>query len=183
MASASALPRTPAHKPALAAFAAIGSVWVFLLVTLGAFTTSIGAGMVFPDWPLSNGSINPEGWLTDVAKFAEHSHRLTGMIMGFITIALAIWLWRRDAPVIAYTTPATYSCRSWDACSSRRYSSTVSDGLGVEWRMPHHGPSGRGEQLGRTRACRVHGTAPAAPARRGSAPAVAVPRPNVIAAP
>ena len=96
MALASASPRTSAHKPALAVFAAIGSVWVFLLVTLGAFTTSIGAGMVFPDWPLSNGSINPEGWLTDIAKFAEHSHRLTGMIMGFITIGLALWLWRRE---------------------------------------------------------------------------------------
>ena len=96
MAFASQLPRTSAHKPALAVFAAIGSIWVFLLVTLGAFTTSIGAGMAFPDWPLSNGSINPEGWLTDIAKFAEHSHRLTGMVMGFITIGLALWLWRRE---------------------------------------------------------------------------------------
>jgi heme a synthase len=34
---------------------------VFVLVLLGAFTTTIGAGMVFTDWPLSNGSINPEG--------------------------------------------------------------------------------------------------------------------------
>lgn len=96
MAAASQLPRTSAHKPALAVFAAVGSIWVFLLVTLGAFTTSIGAGMVFPDWPLSNGSINPEGWLTDIAKFAEHSHRLTGMVMGFLTIGLAVWLWRRE---------------------------------------------------------------------------------------
>lgn len=88
--------RTSAHKPALAVFAAVGSVWVFLLVTLGAFTTSIGAGMVFPDWPLSHGSINPEGWLRDVAMFAEHSHRLSGMVMGFITIGLASWLWRRE---------------------------------------------------------------------------------------
>ena len=96
MAAASPSPRTTTHKPALAVFAGIGSVWVFLLVTLGAFTTSIGAGMAFPDWPLSNGSINPEGWLSDVSKFAEHSHRLTGMIMGFITIGLAVWLWRRE---------------------------------------------------------------------------------------
>jgi cytochrome c oxidase assembly protein subunit 15 len=77
-------------------FAGVGSVWVFVLVTLGAFTTSIGAGMAFPDWPLSNGSINPEGWLSDISMFAEHSHRLTGMMMGFITIGLAIWLWRTE---------------------------------------------------------------------------------------
>ena len=50
--------------PALAAFAALAAPWVFVLVTLGAFTTSIDAGMAFPDWPLSNGSLNPPGWLT-----------------------------------------------------------------------------------------------------------------------
>jgi cytochrome c oxidase assembly protein subunit 15 len=88
--------RSITHKPVLALFAGIGSAWVFLLVTLGAFTTSIGAGMAFPDWPLSNGSINPEGWLQDISKFAEHSHRLSGMMMGFITIGLAVWLWRRE---------------------------------------------------------------------------------------
>lgn len=96
MASASSSSRTSGYKPALAVFAAAGSIWVFVLVTLGAFTTSIGAGMAFPDWPLSNGSINPEGWLRDVAMFAEHSHRLTGAIMGLLTIGLAFWLWRRE---------------------------------------------------------------------------------------
>ena len=88
--------RNSSYKPALAWFATLGSVWVFVLVTLGAFTTSIGAGMVFPDWPLSHGSVNPEGWLTDVAMFAEHSHRLSGAMMGLITIALAVWLWRAE---------------------------------------------------------------------------------------
>ena len=96
MAPPTAAARTVTHKPALALFAAAGSVWVFLLVTLGAFTTSINAGMAFPDWPLSNGSINPEGWLRDISMFAEHSHRLTGAVMGLITIALAIWVWRRE---------------------------------------------------------------------------------------
>lgn len=89
--------RTSTHKPALAWFAAAGAAWVFVLVTLGAFTTSIGAGMAFPDWPLSNGSINPEGWLTDVAMFAEHSHRLSGMTMGLVSIGLAIGLWRYES--------------------------------------------------------------------------------------
>jgi cytochrome c oxidase assembly protein subunit 15 len=96
MAAGTEVRRSHTHKPALALFAAIGSAWVFLLVTLGAFTTSIGAGMAFPDWPLSNGSINPEGWLQDISMFAEHSHRLSGMTMGLITIGLALWLWRRE---------------------------------------------------------------------------------------
>jgi heme a synthase len=86
----------PRYQPALAVGAALGASWVFVLVMLGAFTTSIGAGMVFLDWPLSNGSLNPEGWLTDVAKFAEHSHRLSAGLMTIITLGLAIWISRRE---------------------------------------------------------------------------------------
>jgi len=88
--------RTSTYKPGLAWFAALGSAWVFVLVALGAFTTSIGAGMAFSDWPLSNGSVNPHGWLTEIDKFAEHSHRLSGTMMGLITIVLALWLHLRE---------------------------------------------------------------------------------------
>ena len=91
------MPRTSTYQPGLAWFAALGSAWVFVLVALGAFTTSIGAGMAFPDWPLSNGSVNPHGWLTEIDKFAEHSHRLSGTMMGLITIVLAVWLHRCEA--------------------------------------------------------------------------------------
>jgi len=89
--------RTTTYKAGLAWFAALGSIWVFVLVALGAFTTSIGAGMAFADWPLSNGSVNPHGWLTEIDKFAEHSHRLSGTMMGIITIVLAVWLHRTEA--------------------------------------------------------------------------------------
>ncbi len=88
--------RTATYQPALAWFAAFGSTWVFVLVALGALTTTLGAGMAFPDWPLSNGSVNPHGWLTEIDKFAEHSHRLSGAVMGLITIALAVWLHRTE---------------------------------------------------------------------------------------
>lgn len=88
--------RTKSYQPGLAWFAALGSAWVFVLVALGAFTTSIGAGMAFADWPLSNGSVNPHGWLEEIDKFAEHSHRLSGTMMGLITLILAIWLHRRE---------------------------------------------------------------------------------------
>ena len=88
--------RTPSYQPALAWFASLGAAWVFGVVTLGAFTTSIQAGMAFPDWPLSNGSINPTGWLTEIDKFAEHSHRLFGMVMGLLAICLVIWLQLRE---------------------------------------------------------------------------------------
>jgi cytochrome c oxidase assembly protein subunit 15 len=85
--------RTPNYKPGLAWFAALGSAWVFVLVALGAFTTTIGAGMAFPDWPLSNGSVNPHGWLTEIDKFAEHSHRLSAVFMGTVALILAGWIW------------------------------------------------------------------------------------------
>jgi heme a synthase len=89
--------RNRAHKPALALFAAVGGAWVFVLVALGAFTTTIGAGMAFSDWPLSNGSINPKGWLEDISMFAEHSHRLSGTLMGLITITLAVWIHLKES--------------------------------------------------------------------------------------
>jgi cytochrome c oxidase assembly protein subunit 15 len=82
------------YRPALAWFAAAGAGWVFVLVTLGAFTTSIGAGMVYQDWPLSNGSLNPTGWLRNLGMFAEHSHRLSAGLMSAITLWLAAALWR-----------------------------------------------------------------------------------------
>jgi cytochrome c oxidase assembly protein subunit 15 len=90
----SAPARAAVYRPALAWFTAAAAAWVFVVVTMGAFTTSIGAGMAFPDWPLSNGSINPEGWLRDIYMFAEHSHRLFGMVMGFLAIGTVIWLHR-----------------------------------------------------------------------------------------
>ncbi len=89
--------RTSEYKPALAWFAALSAIWVFGVVTLGAFTTSIDAGMAFPDWPLSNGSINPDGWLSEIDKFAEHSHRLFGTVMGLLAIGLVVWLQARES--------------------------------------------------------------------------------------
>ena len=46
--------------------------WTVIVLQAGGFTTSINAGMAFLDWPLSNGSVNPKGWLTESDKFAEH---------------------------------------------------------------------------------------------------------------
>jgi heme a synthase len=94
--AASQMQRTSHYQPTLAWFASVGSAWVFVLVALGAFTTTIGAGMAFPDWPLSNGSVNPHGWLTEIDKFAEHSHRISGTMMGLITLVLAVWLHLRE---------------------------------------------------------------------------------------
>jgi len=93
MESTRSRPNGPVPNPALAAFSLFGAAWVFVLVTLGAFTTSINAGMAFRDWPLSNGSLNPKGWLSDLSMFAEHSHRLSAGLMGAVVVPLAIWIW------------------------------------------------------------------------------------------
>jgi cytochrome c oxidase assembly protein subunit 15 len=97
MATITDLPRTEGYKPGLAAFSAVAAAWVFVLVALGAYTTSIGAGMAFPDWPLSNGSLNPHGWLSDNAMFSEHSHRLSAIAMGILTGITAVWIWATES--------------------------------------------------------------------------------------
>ena len=68
-------------------FGALG--WAALVLQAGGFTTSIHAGMAFLDWPLSNGSVNPPGWLTEIDKFAEHSHRLAAAGLGLLCVAIA----------------------------------------------------------------------------------------------
>lgn len=88
--------RAPAYRPGLAWFAAIAFFWIFFIIYKGALTTSIGAGMVFPDWPLSNGSLNPAGWMQDQDMRAEHGHRLSAMAMGLLCIVLAVWLHRAE---------------------------------------------------------------------------------------
>ena len=63
--------------------------WAVLVLQAGGFTTSIQAGMAFLDWPLSNGSLNPPGWLSEIDKFAEHSHRLAATGLGLFCIVIA----------------------------------------------------------------------------------------------
>ncbi len=88
--------RTDRYKPALAWLAWFTVAWTLVLLFMGGFTTSIGAGMAFLDWPLSDGSLNPEGWLQDQDMFAEHSHRLLGAQVGILVMALGIWLFFRE---------------------------------------------------------------------------------------
>lgn len=50
--------------------------------------------MAFPDWPLSNGSLNPDGWLSDMAKGLEHSHRLTAGLVATLVAVQFFWIRR-----------------------------------------------------------------------------------------
>ena len=64
-----------------------------LLVVAGASVTSKQAGLSVPDWPLSYGQVMPE---MKGGVFYEHGHRMIASAVGFMTIVLALWVWRVD---------------------------------------------------------------------------------------
>src|SRR6478672_2019502 len=61
--------------------------------------TSKGVGLAVPDWPTTFGYnmfLFPfSKWVGGV--FFEHTHRLIASAVGFLTIILAIWIWRADS--------------------------------------------------------------------------------------
>ena len=81
----------------LALFAVATAVVTFLLLSVGGVVTSRDAGLVFADWPLSDGSINPDGWVADPDQRAEHGHRLLGALGGILAVTVAVWTWRTEA--------------------------------------------------------------------------------------
>ena len=65
----------------------------FFLLIAGALVTSNDAGLATSDWPLSNGQVFPKmvGNL-----FWEHGHRLVATTVGLLTIALIVYLYKRE---------------------------------------------------------------------------------------
>jgi heme A synthase len=63
-----------------------------LTIVKGALTTSTGSGLAFRDWPTSDGGLMPVRSYTTVPGFLEHFHRLSGLTIGLLSLALAIWL-------------------------------------------------------------------------------------------
>ena len=62
--------------------------------------TSKGVGLAVPDWPTTFGY---NMFLFPISKWVggilfEHTHRLIASVVGFLTIILAIWLWRSGSP-------------------------------------------------------------------------------------
>ena len=47
--------------------------------------------MAFADWPLSNGSLNPQGWWTNFMMRLEHGHRLTAGTVMMLVVGLLVW--------------------------------------------------------------------------------------------
>src|SRR4051812_43534100 len=70
-----------------------------LLVLAGSLVTSNAAGLSVPDWPTSYGysmfTFPPSMWVANILY--EHGHRLIASGVGFLTIVLAVWLWRAES--------------------------------------------------------------------------------------
>ncbi len=64
----------------------------FFLVIAGGMVTSTGSALAVPDWPLSFGQFFPK---MEGGVFYEHGHRMIAATIGFLTIILALWLWRQ----------------------------------------------------------------------------------------
>lgn len=88
----------PAYNPWLHLFAVLTTCVALLPVTLGALTTSEGAGMAFPDWPTSDGyNMLFYPWLQSSGdEFLEHGHRLAGMLIGIFSLGLVTLVWKYE---------------------------------------------------------------------------------------
>ncbi|PYL09390.1 MAG: cytochrome oxidase biogenesis protein CtaA [Verrucomicrobia bacterium] len=76
-------------------FAWLTCVATLLLICSGGMVTSKNVGLAVPDWPTTFGY---NMFLFPVSKWVggvlfEHTHRLMGSLVGFLTIILAVWLW------------------------------------------------------------------------------------------
>src|SRR5213083_1476083 len=79
----------------LTRFAWLTCVATLLLICSGGMVTSKGVGLAVPDWPTTFGY---NMFLFPISKWVggilfEHTHRLMGSLVGFLTIILAVWLW------------------------------------------------------------------------------------------
>ena len=85
------------HK-ALHRFAVFTAFSTFLLIIAGGLVTSNNAGLSVPDWPNTYGTFMFSFPLANMVGgiFYEHGHRMIASTVGFLTVVLAFWLWRRE---------------------------------------------------------------------------------------
>jgi heme a synthase len=86
------------YNPWVRRLALITAVATFPLIFMGGLVTSHGAGMSVPDWPNSWGynmfTFPPSKWVGGI--LFEHTHRLAGAAVGFLTILLVTAAWATD---------------------------------------------------------------------------------------
>ena len=74
-------------------FAVVTATATFVLIFVGGLVTSTGSGLAVPDWPLSFGQVFPP--LVGGVLY-EHGHRMVAAVVGLLTVALAVWIWRAE---------------------------------------------------------------------------------------
>ncbi len=83
----------------LSRYATLTAAVTLVLICVGGVVTSRGAGMSVPDWPTTYGYnmffFPFSKWVGGI--FYEHSHRLVASLVGLMTVALAVWLWMKEA--------------------------------------------------------------------------------------
>jgi cytochrome c oxidase assembly protein subunit 15 len=79
-------------------YAKLVSASTVLLIVAGGLVTSTGSGLSVPDWPTSYGWPMFTFPLRHMVGgiFYEHGHRLIASAVGFLTIILAVWIWRAE---------------------------------------------------------------------------------------
>jgi heme a synthase len=79
-------------------YAKVVAASTVLLIAAGGMVTSTGSGLSVPDWPNTYGwfmfSFPVDKWVGGILY--EHSHRLIASTVGFLTVILAIWIWRAE---------------------------------------------------------------------------------------
>ncbi|TNF31001.1 MAG: protoheme IX farnesyltransferase [Deltaproteobacteria bacterium] len=68
-------------------------VITFLLLILGGIVHNTQSSLACPDWPLCYGKVFPD--MKD-GVLIEHSHRLLASLVGFLTILLTFFTWKRN---------------------------------------------------------------------------------------
>lgn len=94
--SASTTYRAGVHRLAGATVAT-----TLLLIFVGGVVTNTGSALAVPDWPTTYGYnmfLYPPSMMVG-GIFYEHSHRLLGSLVGMLTVALALWIWRAEERV------------------------------------------------------------------------------------
>ncbi len=97
--------------PVVRKLATVTCLVALLPISMGALVTTLNAGMAFADWPSSDGhNMLLYPWFSDFAanpdKFTEHGHRLAGMLIGFVSVCLALTSYYLDRNWVKWFTTA-----------------------------------------------------------------------------
>ena len=88
------------HGSGVVVWLGLSAAAVFVLMLLGSHVTASGSALVFPDWPLMNGSLLPG---LSTADAPHVIHRWAAVVTGLLLVAALIAVWRQRAgyPVAA----------------------------------------------------------------------------------